>query len=774
MWERLFLRPELAAYEATLARRVAGLSAVDDPRLVPLRSVERDPDTSRVVVVSHHLSGVRLSDVLRSAREHEVIPDLTVAIFLAAEILAALHAFHQVSGVPHGIVAAERIVVSSAGDLVLTDYVYAEVIQTARFSPSRLWEQFGVAPWPGEQISFAGDVRQAALVTIAVMLGRPLELDDLPGRLDALLSEVEEAAVIRGGRLFAEPVMAWLKRALAAGTAFGFAAADEAAAACTGLLTDRERAAGGPGLLQLIEDVAARSPGSLSSNPSLEPLAVVPAEMPAEAADGFPALDEAITPAPAEVPALEPVSVASSVSARSARSITVEGSAPDAGSSASAPMPWAPPVPAVSQGGRIETDHQVASRSPFAVLDAPPAPRPLSPTPAPQGAPMRSAELTPSPFQPPPPLVIPPAIPVVPELTPAPQEPAIRLKGEPPPPRSTIGIFEAPSEGSDGTVSVWRRAWLRFGLPWKLGAAAALVLAIGVTAKVQWSGGDPPAAAITVAPGVLVVETEPPGSELFINGEVHGVTPATLDVPPGRYDLTLTHGGATHAWAVDVASGARKVERLNWAALKPVGNIEIVSNTAGARVLLNGKPAGETPLTLTNLEPGRYTLVVQAPTGAIRRTVTVVAGQTAQVDAAIYSGWVLVSAPIELQVLENGRAIAVAGEGPILLPAGRHTLELVNDALGYRASRDVDIKPGEEERLVVKPTGTVNINALPWAEVWVDGTSLGETPLANVTVPLGTREIVFRHPEHGERKVSFTVKAGAAGQVAVDLSKPQG
>jgi hypothetical protein len=71
VWERLFLRPELAAYESSLARHVAEWSSIDDPRLVPLRTVQRDPDSSRVVVLSHHVSGVRLSDVLRLAREHE-------------------------------------------------------------------------------------------------------------------------------------------------------------------------------------------------------------------------------------------------------------------------------------------------------------------------------------------------------------------------------------------------------------------------------------------------------------------------------------------------------------------------------------------------------------------------------------------------------------------------------------------------------------------------------------------------------------------------------
>ena len=82
--------------------------------------------------------------------------------------------------------------------------------------------------------------------------------------------------------------------------------------------------------------------------------------------------------------------------------------------------------------------------------------------------------------------------------------------------------------------------------------------------------------------------------------------------------------------------------------------------------------------------------------------------------------------------------------------AGRHEFDLVNSAFGYRARRSVEVKPGQIVALAVRPpNGSVSINALPWAEVWIDGTSVGQTPLGNLSVPLGEHEVVFRHPELG-------------------------
>jgi hypothetical protein len=75
------------------------------------------------------------------------------------------------------------------------------------------------------------------------------------------------------------------------------------------------------------------------------------------------------------------------------------------------------------------------------------------------------------------------------------------------------------------------------------------------------------------------------------------------------------------------------------------------------------------------------------------------------------------------------------------------------------------------KQVKLDPKGSANINAQPWAEVWIDGTKVGETPLANLPLTLGSREIVFRNPQFGERKVMATITAGAPANVSVDLSK---
>jgi hypothetical protein len=201
-----------------------------------------------------------------------------------------------------------------------------------------------------------------------------------------------------------------------------------------------------------------------------------------------------------------------------------------------------------------------------------------------------------------------------------------------------------------------------------------------------------------------------------------------------------------------------------------VGRLIVTTQPAGAKVNLDGKAAGETPVTLDALKPGRHVLLITGAEGSARRTVRVEAGQSLTLDVPLYSGFAAVSAPFVVAVSESGKALGTS-ENPVLLGPGRHTLRLVNKELDYNTTETVEITSGETTRIDLDPMGRANINAAPWAEVWIDGERAGETPLANVPIRLGVREIVFKNPQFPERKQTLIVTAGAPATISIDFVK---
>lgn len=140
---------------------------------------------------------------------------------------------------------------------------------------------------------------------------------------------------------------------------------------------------------------------------------------------------------------------------------------------------------------------------------------------------------------------------------------------------------------------------------------------------------------------------------------------------------------------------------------------------------------------------------------------------------SMVAGMVSVTAPVPMRVYSGGRLVGTTEAETLMLPVGNHTLDFVNETVGYRARRTVTVQPGKVTATRLDPpSGTLHVNAVPWAEVWLDNQRIGETPIGNVASPIGTHEVLFRHPELGERKGTVLVTLKGPARISMDLRKP--
>jgi hypothetical protein len=127
---------------------------------------------------------------------------------------------------------------------------------------------------------------------------------------------------------------------------------------------------------------------------------------------------------------------------------------------------------------------------------------------------------------------------------------------------------------------------------------------------------------------------------------------------------------------------------------------------------------------------------------------------------------------VPVQIFEDKQLIGTSQMDRIILPAGDHVLDIVADSLGFRTTRTIRVAAGQTAAIPVElPRATVSINALPWAEVFIDGTRIGETPLGNLPQTLGPHEIVFRHPQLGERRLNTVVTMKDNNRISMDMKQ---
>jgi len=199
---------------------------------------------------------------------------------------------------------------------------------------------------------------------------------------------------------------------------------------------------------------------------------------------------------------------------------------------------------------------------------------------------------------------------------------------------------------------------------------------------------------------------------------------------------------------------------------KDLGDLYVQTTPSGAKVTVDAKLRGESPLNIADLKPGKHKVVIETAEGTVRREVTIKGGERAVLDEAIMAGWLAVFSRIPLDVSINGKRVGSTDDGQILLAPGRHNVTLTNAQYDFRSTVTVEIDSGKVESYNVKlPTGRVSVDVPEGAEVWIEGERIGEGPQHEVAVPIGTREIVVKHSSFGERREFVEVRRGASVSV---------
>jgi hypothetical protein len=298
------------------------------------------------------------------------------------------------------------------------------------------------------------------------------------------------------------------------------------------------------------------------------------------------------------------------------------------------------------------------------------------------------------------------------------------------------------------------------------------------------SGGG--LAALTRTTGNVTITSDPSGSTVAIDGTVRGQTPLTIALNSGAHIIVVGTDTQARTQHVNVTRGGDSSMYVQLPSVVPApaavagGTLGIATEPPGARVWVDGEVRGTAPITISNLSGGEHAVTVRSGSGdPIKRTVSVQNGATASLlitmpgAGAFASGWLAISSAVALQVMEKGELVGTTETPRILLPTGAHELELVNAGLNYRVTRNVTIAGGQTATVtIVPPPGTLSVNATPWAEVWIDGQRAGETPIGNYSIPIGTHELLFRHPELGEQRKTVTIGAQGPVRVGVDMKKP--
>ena len=188
----LRVRPQLLAvpsFEFALRERAARLANFRHAYYARVRRVDRHP--SGLAIVSDHVEGVRLSDMLRVAAGRGLPIDLNAALCLLRQIVPAIALLHEnARDVAHGLLAPERLIVTPRARVIVVEHVLGSAVEQRQYSRERLWQELrvGVPVAVGlPRFDHRADVTAIGLVALALVIGRPVAADEYPHGVASLL-----------------------------------------------------------------------------------------------------------------------------------------------------------------------------------------------------------------------------------------------------------------------------------------------------------------------------------------------------------------------------------------------------------------------------------------------------------------------------------------------------------------------------------------------------------------------------------------------------------
>lgn len=275
--------------------------------------------------------------------------------------------------------------------------------------------------------------------------------------------------------------------------------------------------------------------------------------------------------------------------------------------------------------------------------------------------------------------------------------------------------------------------------------------------------------------GWIILESEPSGAAVYINGEFVGNTPLdSYKQPYGRYTYRLEKPNYHNASGVVELNSSKYEENIT---LSPAfGAVKVSSNVTGAIVLLDGKNTGHvTPCTLNEIASGEHTVSLQKEKYApMQYKVTVEDGQVAIVNGNLDARFATINvktlqgADIYIDNTKKGTSEYVQD-----LMEGYYDIE-VSLAHHKPVTKQIQVIAGQSQTVEVRPTpiyGSLDVTSTPrGADVKIDGKDYGKTPISVEKLLEGEHTVEYTLAGYAKEVKQVSISEGQIATSSVVLS----
>ncbi len=283
--------------------------------------------------------------------------------------------------------------------------------------------------------------------------------------------------------------------------------------------------------------------------------------------------------------------------------------------------------------------------------------------------------------------------------------------------------------------------------------------------------------------GAILVTADVAGADVYVDGTKRDAAPCLIgDLVEGAHTIEVRKDPMPPFKQVVQVIGNQqvKVEARIAANMPQQGSIRVVSSTPGAEVLVDGEPKGPANSEIGGLRPGQHIVEVRAKgftPQVVESVVTAGEQRIARIDLKPVddktgTARLRVVTPVpDAEVFIDGSSVGKAPIDRNDLAAGKHFVTVRKS--GYAEwKREVNLEGGGATTLTAElsASGTVKVlSNVAGADVYVDGSPVGRTPVTLDNVAAGEHLIEVKKSGYLDAKQPFRVDGGEQKILSADL-----
>jgi hypothetical protein len=274
------------------------------------------------------------------------------------------------------------------------------------------------------------------------------------------------------------------------------------------------------------------------------------------------------------------------------------------------------------------------------------------------------------------------------------------------------------------------------------------------------------------------------GGQLSIDGAAVGTVPARVEVAAGHHLVEVKKAGFNdYRDSADVREGEQRTMVVELMSQVKKGSILVTADVSGADVYVDGQKRDAAPTLIGDLPEGQHTVEVRKdPIAPWKQVVTVVGNQQLKVEAQLAAQQVgsirVVSSTPGAEVVVDGEPKGAVNTEIAGIKPGQHIVEVrakgfasqvveQQVAAGEQRIAKIDLQPQVEKPATARLRV---VTAVPDAEVFVDGASMGRAPFDRNDLAPGKHFVVVRKQGFAEWKREVNLDAAAPLTMTADLS----